>query len=228
MNELKVDEAKKLKDILREGGDNMVLYFNAKDGFKVLVDSLNHGMEAIQILSEQLIDQGNLRDEFQRQHLYEAIIDFMHKRNVNAEGATLDSEIITQLLAILENGSMVDLVRDTLSEKKKIKDLFLVVIRAINIDDNRKLIASLVQFVSNLCYGTGKFRRMLIASESPLDFITTLKDILGSVKDQEVTENTINDDTKVSDIVRAENARSVLKGTMLNFIGNLTVEKQLR
>ena len=166
-----------------------------------------------------------MRDEFQRQHLYEAIIDFMHKRNVNAEGATLDSEIITQLLAILENGSMVDLVRDTLSEKKKIKDLFLVVIRAINIDENRKLIASLVQFVSNLCYGTGKFRRMLIASESPLDFITTLKDILGSVKDQEVTENQINEETKVADIVKAENARSVLKGTMLNFIGNLTVEK---
>ena len=222
---MKADEAKKLKDILKEGGQNMVLYFNAKDGFKVLVDSLNHGTEAIQILSEQLIDQGNLRDEFQRQHLYEAIIDFMHKRNVNAEGATLDSEIITQLLAILENGSMVDLVRDTLSEKKKIKDLFLVVIRAINIDENRKLIASLVQFVSNLCYGTGKFRRMLIASESPLDFITTLKDILGSVKDQEVTENQINEETKVADIVKAENARSVLKGTMLNFIGNLTVEK---
>lgn len=144
MNELKADEAKKLRDILMDNGEDMVLYFNAKDGFKVLVESLNYGMEAIPILSDQLLDNESLRDTFQRQHLYEAIIDFMHKRNVNAEGATLDSEVIFKLLAILENGSMVDIVRENLSEKKKIKDLFLVVIRAVNIDENRRLVASLV------------------------------------------------------------------------------------
>jgi len=77
---------------------------------------------------------------------------------------------------------MVDAVRANLSEKKKIKDLFLVVIRAINITENRKLVASLVQFVSNLCYGTGKFRRLLM-TESSIDFIKTLKEILVSVKD---------------------------------------------
>ena len=147
----------------------------------------------------------------------------MHKRNVNAEGATLESSVIFELLSILENGSMVDAVRANLSEKKKIKDLFLVVIRAVNITENRKLVASLVQFVSNLCYGTGKFRRLLM-NESPIDFIKTLKDILVSVKDQKVTEDSITDNTKVRDLMTAENDRTLLKGTMLNFIGNLTVE----
>ena len=141
---MKSDEAKKLKEVLSDGGENMLLYFNAMDGFKVLVDSLNFGTEALQVLSDQLIDNDKMRDEFQRQHLYEQIIDFMHKRNVNAEGATLDGAIIYQLLTILENGSMVDAVRANLSEKKKIKDLFLVVIRAINIDENRKLVSRLV------------------------------------------------------------------------------------
>ena len=50
-----------------------------------------------------------------------------------------------------------------LSEKKKVKDLFLVVIKAINIDENREVVSSLIQFASNLCYGTGKFRRLLIS-----------------------------------------------------------------
>ena len=62
-------------------------------------------------------------------------------------------------------------VRMNLSEKKKVKDLFLVVIKAINIDENREVVSSLIQFASNLCYGTGKFRRLLISQEAPTDFI---------------------------------------------------------
>jgi len=143
-HELKKDEAKKLKGVLSDGGDDMLWYFNAKDGFKVLVASLHFGLEALPMLTTYLVDSEKLRDDFQRQHLYEEIIDFMHKRNVNAEGATLDSAVIHQLLMVLEGGSMVDAVRANLSEKKKIKDLFLVVINAININENRKLVASLV------------------------------------------------------------------------------------
>lgn len=56
---------------------------------------------------------------------------------------------------------MDETVRATLSEMTKIKDLFLIVIRSVEIKQNMKLISSLIQFVSNLCYGTGKFRRML-------------------------------------------------------------------
>ena len=44
----------------------MLLYFNAKDGFKVLVDSLNFGTEGLQVLSDQLLDNDKMRDEFQR------------------------------------------------------------------------------------------------------------------------------------------------------------------
>lgn len=90
----------------------------------------------------------------------------MYKKNVNAEGATLDNESVTQILTILENGSMVEDVRSNLSEKKKIKDLFLVVIRSIEVEKNRRLVASLVQFASNLCYGSGKFRRMLVQDKN--------------------------------------------------------------
>ena len=76
--------------------------------------------------------------------MYEALIDFMYKKNVNAEGAILEAQYIHKILEILENGSMVESVRTNLSEKKKVKDLFLVVIRAINIDENRAVVASLI------------------------------------------------------------------------------------
>ena len=72
------------------------------------------------------------------------MIDFMHKKNVNAEGATLAPETVLKILTILENGSMSEPVRMNLSEKKKVKDLFLVVIGAINIDENRKVVSSLI------------------------------------------------------------------------------------
>jgi hypothetical protein len=39
---------------------------------------------------------------------------------------------------------MNEFVRENLSEKKKIKDLFLVVIKSIDIKENRKLVSSLI------------------------------------------------------------------------------------
>ena len=72
------------------------------------------------------------------------MIDFMHKKNVNAEGATLEPEAIEKMLVLLENASMNEAVRANLSEKKKIKDLFLVVIKSIDIKQNRSLVASLM------------------------------------------------------------------------------------
>lgn len=59
----------------------------------------------------------------------------------------------------------------------KIKDLFLIVIKSIEVAENMKLVSSLVQFISNLCYGTGKFRKML-AREQLVDFLTTIEKIL--------------------------------------------------
>ena len=86
--------------------------------------------------------------------------------------------LITQ---ILETGSMNEEVRGNLSDKKKIKDLFLVVIRSIEISKNKVLISSLVQFISNLCYGTGKLRSML-AKENSAEFMATLKQVLDQIK----------------------------------------------
>lgn len=146
-----------------------------------LVQSLEYNLECLDLLKDLILDNDQLRDDFQRNHQFEALIDFMYKKNVNAEGATLPPDSVHKILAILENGSMSEAVRMNLSEKKKVKDLFLVVIKAINIDENRQVVASLIQFASNLCYGTGKFRRLLISSESPTDFIATLSSILASV-----------------------------------------------
>jgi len=111
---------------------------------KVLVDSLQFNQEALPILSDLLSENEKMREEFQRSHLYEALVEFLYKKNVNAEGATLDSAIVAQILTLLENGSLVESVRLNLSEKKKMKDLFLVVINSIDIKQNRKLVASLI------------------------------------------------------------------------------------
>lgn len=62
-NELKEDEGKKLKDILI-GNEELVLYFNAKGGFKTLVDSLNHGVVALPILEALLPKNDKLREDF--------------------------------------------------------------------------------------------------------------------------------------------------------------------
>jgi hypothetical protein len=78
---------------------------------------------------------------------------------------------------------MEEATRSDLSEKKKIKDLFLVVIRSIDIETNRPIISQLISFASNLCYGTGKFRRMLATDKetNPEQFFGILKTIVESV-----------------------------------------------
>ena len=81
---------------------------------------------------------------------------------------------VEKVLGVLEQGSMNEEVREGLSEKKRIKDLFTVVIKSINIQENKKLVASLIQFVSNLCYGTGKFRTML-RNENQTEFFGMLR-----------------------------------------------------
>ena len=64
-NELKEEEAKKLKDILKSD-EELMYYFNAKDGFKCLVDSLHLGFEGLAILEELLPKHQKLREDFQR------------------------------------------------------------------------------------------------------------------------------------------------------------------
>lgn len=77
----------------------------------------------------------------------------MQVQNQNTEGKTLADPDMTMILQILETGSLNEHVRANLSDKKKIKDLFLVVIKSIEIPKNKLLVSSLIQFISNLCYG---------------------------------------------------------------------------
>mmetsp|Transcript_12716 Transcript_12716/g.21425 ORF Transcript_12716/g.21425 Transcript_12716/m.21425 type:complete len:109 (-) Transcript_12716:909-1235(-) len=85
------------------------------------------------------------------------------------------------ILQILETASLNETIRMNLSEKKKIKDLFLVVIRSIQVNENKLLVSSLIQFISNLCYGQGRLRQML-AKEEQTEFVATLKQILVSIR----------------------------------------------
>ena len=141
---IKPEEAKKLGEILKPEEQELVLYFNAKNGFLTLVQSLEYNMECLELLHRLIVDNDQLRDDFQRAHQYEALIDFMYKKNVNAEGAILEAKHVHKILEILENGSMAEPVRMNLSEKKKVKDLFLVVIRSINVEENRQTVSSLI------------------------------------------------------------------------------------
>jgi hypothetical protein len=72
------------------------------------------------------------------------MIDFLYKRNIKAEGTTLPNEHVYSILVLLENASMSEIVRSTLSEMPKIKDLFLIVIRSIEVKDNMQLVSSLI------------------------------------------------------------------------------------
>jgi hypothetical protein len=220
-NELKADEAKKLLDILTKD-EELMYYFNAKNGFKALVDSLFFGFEGLLILEELLPKHTKLREDFQRQHLYEGLIDFIYRRNVKIEGAILPNEIVHRLLTLLENGSLNEVVRGILSEKTKIKDLFLIVFRSVEITENMLLISSLIQFVSNLCYGTGKFR-VKLASEPPSEFMNTLNEALQKIKKSFVCKE---DKTKTD--WKREGDRTCVKFAILNFVVNLLNDPKLR
>lgn len=119
------------------------------------------------------------------------------------------------ILQILETASLNEEIRINLSDKKKIKDLFLAVINSIEIKKNMTLVSSLVQFISNLCYGQGRLKQML-AKEDKGEFLRTLKNILKEISESEQKNKTEQADT------------SLLKGSIYNFIGNLCIEKTLR
>ena len=57
--------------------EDMVYYFNVNEGMKVLVDSLYLSTDALPLIQKLLDDNVKLQDDFQRQHLFEALIDFL-------------------------------------------------------------------------------------------------------------------------------------------------------
>jgi hypothetical protein len=179
LHELSREELQKLTETLKD--DNMKYYFSVQEGFKLLVDSLYLNTRAIVLIEKLLEKNEKLQEAFQKEHLYEALIDFIQNQNQNAEGKTLDYKDMLAILQILETGSLNEAVRGNLSDKKKIKDLFLVVLNTIEIPKNKELCSSLVQFFSNLCYGTGKLKQML-ARENSKEIIALLKKILIELK----------------------------------------------
>lgn len=138
---------------------------------------------------------------------------------MKAEGSTLPNEHVYTILVLLENASLDEVVRGVLSEMSKIKDLFLIVIRSVEIAQNMKLISSLIQFVSNLCFGTGKFRKLL-ASEPPAEFMSMVATVLSQTEVPCMVEGKID--------WEGEHKRVLLKQAAINFIGNLCCELKLR
>ena len=55
----------------------MVYYFSVNDGPKILVDSLYLSTNALNIIQKLLEKNVKLQEDFQREHLYEELIDFM-------------------------------------------------------------------------------------------------------------------------------------------------------
>ena len=245
-NELTAEECKKLAEVLKD--EKMVLYISATSGFKVLVDSLylNSKSGVLAILQDKLTsdDSKKLQDDFQRDHLYEALIDFMNLANQNAEGKTLSLDEMLTILQILEAGSLNEQVRHNLSDKKKIKDLFLVVVRSVKIPRNKKLLAALIQFVANLCHGSGKLKQMLSREDSREFFMTIAmllkaakvvvpyEDTLAKAHDAEAREesdSSLTEEQRKKAHHALETAqRLTLRSAIYAFIGNLCGEASLR
>ena len=131
---------------------------------------------------------------------------------------------------------MNEAVRGNLSDKKKIKDLFLVVVNSIEIGKNKKLISSLVMFLSNLCYGTGKLRQML-AKDDQTELMAILKKVLDQIQIDEKYSPDEDSENQDPNVISKEKAKfesaeksdkSLLKTAIYSLIGNLCIEKALR
>ena len=70
----------------------MVYYMSINEGFRVLVDSLYFNTIALSLIERLLEKDKKLQESFQRDHLYEALIDFMQWSNANKEMKTLKSK----------------------------------------------------------------------------------------------------------------------------------------
>ena len=124
-------------------------------------------------------------------------------------------------------GAAVDFAQEVPEQELALRVVSLVdARRQVNIEENRQTVSSLIQFAANLCFGTGKFRRLLIANEAPIDFINTLTSVLQSVqKPIDYAAASASGETSSDELISKEGSRVLLKATALNFIGNLTVEQ---
>jgi len=72
----------------------------------VLVDSLEYNSEALTLISELIVPQQKLTEDFQRQKGYEKLIDFLHNKNKNVEAKLLEPEVVHKIMSIIEEATM--------------------------------------------------------------------------------------------------------------------------
>lgn len=152
----------KLIELLTKSED-LLLYFVKNKGLLVLKDSFAHNTVGLDVLDKILTNNEKIKEEFQKVKGYESLIDQLHSRSATPEKKSLESSVVKQVFGLLEDATLNDHVRAQLSEKKKIKDLFISVIKALDLDENITLFGTLISFGSNLCFGKyqTKFRELL-------------------------------------------------------------------
>jgi len=128
-----------------------------------LKDSFRHNTVGVAVLEKILSLNEKVKEEFQKAKGYEAMIDYLHTRSISPETKSLNAQIVSKVFSILEEATLNDYVRGQLSEKKKIKDLFVSVLKALDLQENTALFGTLISFGSNLCFGKHetKFRELL-------------------------------------------------------------------
>lgn len=156
------EDSKKLSELLTKSSD-LLWYFIKNKGLLVLKDSFGYNTEGINILDKILEKDEKAKEEFQKVKGYEALIDYLYGRSKTPETKSLESSIVKHVFQILEDATLNEFVRNQLSEKKRIKDLFIAVLKALDLDDNISLFGTLISFGSNLCFGKnmGMFRELL-------------------------------------------------------------------
>lgn len=143
------EEGKKLKELLLKSED-LLLYFVKNEGLLILRDSFSHNTVGIDILEDILANNEKVKEEFQKIKGYESMIDYLHSRSKTPEQKNLEASVVKKVFTILEDATLNEYVRTQLSEKKKIKDLFVSVIKALDVDQNISVFGTLISFGSNL------------------------------------------------------------------------------
>ena len=83
------------------------------------------------------------------------VVDFPGAADANVCDAVKEFDIggVIIVIDLLEESTLNEFIRNSLSEKKQIKELFLGVIKVLDVHQNSKILVSLISFGTNLCYG---------------------------------------------------------------------------
>lgn len=245
MHPIGEDDGDKLIKLLKKS-DDLLLYFIKLKGLMVLRDSFSYNNVGFKVLEQILQKNDKVKEEFQKVKGYEAMIDYLHNRSLSPEKVSLDSDIVYQVFNMLEEATINDYCRGQLSEKKKIKDLFIAVLKALDVKENTKLFGTLISFGSNLCFGKyeTKFRELLKKDFGDLinELIVIINFIIDGIKEDYKEEDQIKElkqkklkkrqkrelTEREGDLKKRVHDRILLKQITCGFISNLSVDKTFR